>query len=299
MPSWAYCVMGRPVEAYALVCTSRSSTIAAPPTPTPTGPRWVSATRWSGTPMEEAMSMVPGSSGSSRRSATMSSPSSSRGAGDDRVEHLLQRLAGGDGALDAREPLEQRLPLLHRQQELGVVGGMRVAALPGGALLLDDAARLQRQGEHLRDAAQQRPLLRGEGLVERAPDHQPHAAGQVAVDGQQRAQPEAVDVVHGVPADGQLGQRLDGRRPGAEPQVVHDLAVAHQRGQLALEHLGGVLDRALHDRVAVRQPGDGSQQLGELLGRPLGLRAHPTARTTSVWLWKPLVPVVRAISPYV
>ncbi len=42
--------------------------------------------------------------------------------------------------------------------------------------------------------------------------------------------------------------------------------------------------------------------LGQLLRSP-GVRErihrHPSARTTSVWLWKPLIPRVRAISPNV
>ena len=44
------------------------------------------------------------------------------------------------------------------------------------------------------------------------------------------------------------------------------------------------------------------QVLGELLRGPAErerIRVMPSARTTSVWLWKPLIPRVRAISPYV
>ena len=63
--------------------------------------------------------------------------------------------------------------------------------------------------------------------------------------------------------------------------------VAHPRVDAALER-GGLA-------VRCRQRGE---DLGELLAASSGDGAHqPMARTTSVWLWKPVIPRVRAISP--
>ena len=90
--------------------------------------------------------------------------------------------------------------------------------------------------------------------------------------------------------------------------------VAHQADDLRLDVLGDADDRRSHRLRLVVDPGEQREQLGELLRGPAGARLRfaalaarpgrirrfvhqPTASTTSVWLWKPATPWVRAISP--
>ena len=80
-----------------------------------------------------------------------------------------------------------------------------------------------------------------------------------------------------------------------------DVAGDHRAG-LGAERVGGTLDGALAGGGHVLRRRDRGDELRELRRRPAGAgggHAQPTASTTSVLLWKPLTPRVRAISPYV
>ena len=81
------------------------------------------------TPAEATMISCSGSSGSISRRPTVSSPSSSCGAGDDRVEDLVQVAPADDRALDLRKPLEQPLALRAASRRR-----LRVLRRSGGSL---------------------------------------------------------------------------------------------------------------------------------------------------------------------
>ena len=85
--------------------------------------------------------------------------------------------------------------------------------------------------------------------------------------------------------------------PGPEPHGGEHRSVPHDGGDLRLHGLGGPFDGPVEGRRLILVGRDRSQELGQLLGVPLGparslvrLRhsgsaaAHATARTTSVWL---------------
>src|SRR3954452_2245231 len=78
-----------------------------------------------------------------------------------------------------------------------------------------------------------------------------------------------------------------------------DGAIADDRRDLGLETLRRPLHRQPRRAGVVLRDRDGREELRELLRRPGGRNCHAqlTERTTSVWLWKPLTPPVRAISP--
>ena len=184
------------------------------------------------------------------------------GADDDRVEQRLEVGAAHDRALDLRQPLEQRLTASQGADELQRAHGLgQCPGHPAQQSRLLDVERLvfARQGEP-----------GGSGLVERRRD---------------AARPRCV-----------------GRLAGPEADARDDLAVAHNHARLGLEGLGGALDAGVHRGVHVLVGAEHREVLGQLLGGPgVRERVHdqPSARTTSVWLWKPLIPRVRAISPNV
>ena len=87
-------------------------------------------------------------------------------------------------------------------------------------------------------------------------------------------------------------------------EVLGDLYTAmgtlrhHEQAELGLHRLGGLLDDQAQQALLVADARDRHQQRGQLLRRPRrGAHGQPTASTTSVWLWKPPVALVRAISP--
>ena len=195
---------------------------------------------------------------------------------DDRVEHVLQRLAGRDGALDPRQPLKQGLLLVQRGEH---------------------AQRGEGQPEHLRHRAQQSALLRRPGAAWSG--QQQPAAGQVADrddQGGAGARSGDQELVAGSQPRQHAGRRPAAPETGARAHLVAD----DERAHLGLHRLGCLLDDLAEHLLLVGQRGHGDEQLGELLGGPAraGRRSgHATASTTRVWLWKPVGPLVRAISP--
>ena len=93
-----------------------------------------------------------GSSGSSSRRPTVSSPSRSSAPVDDRVEDLLEVAPADDRALDPREALEQPLALAQRLEQARVLGALAVAERAQAALGLDDAQQPHGQRQHPRHA---------------------------------------------------------------------------------------------------------------------------------------------------
>src|SRR5207244_13350912 len=87
--------------------------------------------------------------------------------------------------------------------------------------------------------------------------------------------------------------------PGLKPDRGAHLAALQQHRHLGVEGLGDPLETALAGLGLVVKAGDQRQELGEApRGPDLRLPGHqPTAKTTSVWLWNPEMPRVRAISP--
>jgi hypothetical protein len=106
-------------------------------------------------------------------------------------------------------------------------------------------------------------------------------------------------------ADDLVAEKLAGRRvrhlPGGEPDRAHHPPVYEHRGDLGLQHPYRLVDGGDGGGRLVGVRRHHLKQLDQLLGlevrrwRP----GHPSARTTSVWLWKPFTPRVRAISPWV
>ena len=104
-------------------------------------------------------------------------------------------------------------------------------------------------------------------------------------------------------ADG-AERRRRGDVPGPEPDRGEHHAVLHDGADLGLHGLGRPFDGAVEGgrvrpRRPTRRPGT-RRAAGRATpterapGQP---DAQPTASTTRVWLWKPLMPWVRAISP--
>jgi hypothetical protein len=193
-----------------------------------------------------------------------------RGADHDGVEHLVERLPAVDRALDPGQPLEQRLPLLQRGEQRGLVLRVRVAPGPDPALVVDQPAGLQGQAEHVRHADQQRLLVVVERPLPSPADHQARAGQPVAGHVRQGHRPDAVQHDGGAVAL----QRVDERRVDRQAPREHGRAVQDQRGEVGLEDEGDVLERPLERGAVLGQVGQGGDQLGELHGGAVRVR-HP------------------------
>jgi len=94
--------------------------------------------------------------------------------------------------------------------------------------------------------------------------------------------------------------------PGVDEDEYPALAAASQPFAKALSNepeafaygLDRLLDGGGERGGLVRAGGERGEELDELLVGPAGsVPGHASARTTRVWLWKPVGPLVRAISP--
>ena len=194
------------------------------------------------------------------------------GTGDDRVQHVVRLGAADDHPLEPREALEQLLALEH----------------PDG------------HDEHARHAEQEVELLAREVLAAGAGDEQVAGLLGLQADDRDAAVAQALKV-RALRLAGERHELGLGHRVGRVADRVGDGAPADDGDDLGLEDLGDVLDGAARRLLGVDEGGDEREELRELMGRPaLGALVHqPSARTTSVWLWTPVSPRVRAISPYV
>ncbi len=201
------------------------------------------------------------------------------GQHDDRIEDIVQRRAARDRPLDPREPLEQAL------------------ALAQGA---DDVVVAQGQRERPRHGPQKARLDGVQRLV--GAGHDQMALALVADrDDQHRRLSSAGHRKRVRPRRGRGGEdRLLGHLVVRPANRMRDRAATDQRDRVGVQRLGHALDGRAHRDSLVVGRRDHRQELGELLRGPVSLRSrHATASTTSVSLWKPVTPRVRAISPYV
>ncbi|MEI2655285.1 MAG: hypothetical protein V9G12_24630 [Microthrixaceae bacterium] len=91
------------------------------------------------------------------------------------------------------------------------------------------------------------------------------------------------------------------RRPQVvvvEPEGLSHRAVEYDQRELGIERLGDAVE-GQRDAADVVLAVEDRGELGELLRHPRSGDAHPNASSTTVRLWKPVLPLVRAISPYV
>ena len=208
------------------------------------------------------------------------------GAFRDRVEDLGERRPMRDRELDARELLEQRLALLEGRAH--------------GPLGLEGAEILEHELEHSDHPLHEVDLIAGERVVTES--HQQQRRELLVLDGRDHAA-TATDVGQGEQtASGRdrLGDRLLRRFAEREADRRDDPGLPDERSELGVDRLRDSLHRAACDVVGSPQGCDRPEELGQLIGRPVVTGPHQlTARTTSVWLWNPATPAVRAISPYV
>ena len=273
-------------------------------------------------PADDSRRVRPGSASSMIRRQAVSSPSELGRPLGDRVEHLADRQAVGDRLLDAEEPLEERLALLEDGDEPLVL--LHVGAGPRAR-----SARSLSSARSMRSAwASTRPMPRrssasseSNGSPERATSER---GGAVDGNGDDGAVADAGHVEDGQRADG--GVRCVRRRAGRTPPA----AAMHERP--AGRARPGTRPRRAPRRPARRRPPRPRWLRRPVRRRRRGRPARPrrrrrrpgtrraagratptggrverrhsgkaelsaTASTTSVWLWKPLMPWVRAISP--
>ena len=216
------------------------------------------------------------------------------------LEHLVHRPVD-DRPLQPREALEQLLPLPKRTEQTGVLGGMAIGVRPEAALGGDQAQRPQGENENSPHRRNERVLDTRERLLASPRDHEAQSGLVVQRDRERDAFPDALDADRVRSLGGDVDQRIDAGLPGGIADRDEHGPVLHEADDLGIDVLGDPDDRRPHRLLLVVDPRKMREQLGELLGRPglvPSLGAHqPTARTTSVWLWKPATPRVRAISP--
>ena len=126
--------------------------------------------------------------------------------------------------------------------------------------------------------------------------------GAVMVVGRNQATPRTGDVDLERPGGGGGHDLVRVGRGVGPSQRAHNLAWAKDGHSLGVERFGDPFGGQCECRLAIGTRRDGRQKVRQLVGRPGArklLRHQATAKMTNVSLWKPLMPRVRAISPYV
>jgi hypothetical protein len=163
--------------------------------------------------------------------------------------------AGGDQGGDAAQrrllvgqPFQPALALGQHVGQAGHVGRLPVALLAERPLLLDQVQHAHPEGEHPRQAVQQRDLRTAEPVAAR-PGHHQGGPGRVFQWCDRRPAPAASghdDVLAIAPRQRpELDRR---RRPGGKADRRHDAVGLHHGGHLGVEGLGNALDRLLGGR---------------------------------------------------
>ncbi len=222
-----------------------------------------------------------------------------RRAQDDRVENLVQGTSGGDRALDPREAFQEHLTLANGHEQGTVLEGLILTGHPLLPFLQQGPSGPQGQREDPGESADQAAFLMGESAVADASDEQPPTRHAVAVDRDHGALARTWHAKPGT-AFPRRGDELALRdRASGISDTRHDRVAGDGGPHVGFQRLHRVLHRPLDDIGVVREGADQRQQLGQLLCRPAcpAVDAHPTARTTRVWLWNPPAGECRAISP--
>jgi hypothetical protein len=178
----------------------------------------------------------------------------------------------------------------------------RADALPREMVVADVAEHGEHAADHTRFAAHETRADRDPAPLAVRPDDA-HDEVVVLLAGREGAHGGVLLArKHRTVRPDRLPPRVHTRAAGelvvVEPEGLSHRAVEHDQRELGIERLGDAVE-GQRDAADVVLAVEDRGELGELLRHPRSGDAHPNASSTTVRLWKPVLPLVRAISPYV